>query len=234
MTKPEYVVWTMVAVALAGVVALGVWSRRTPALIVPVAPKTEPDPDRAPTMSEAFDVAGVAEVRTSELLAKPAGELGSFPVVERSGRALNTSELRGRFVVADFIFTNCGGPCPAMTTTMATLQEALKGADDVRLVSFTVDPERDTPKALSEYADRYGADKDRWLFLRAEMPQIREIAYDELHLVASRDTPVVHSTRFGLLDRDGRVRAYYSPTTDANWKTKLLADLDKLRHEPSR
>jgi protein SCO1/2 len=233
MTKPEYAVWAVVAVALAGVVALGVWSRRAP-VAPPAAPAAAPEEDRPPKMSDVFDVAGDAQVRTTELLAAPAGELGSFPCVERSGRAANTSELRGKFVVADFIFTNCGGPCPAMTTTMATLQEALKGADDVRLVSFSVDPERDTPEKLSKYADTYGADKDRWLFLRAEMPQIREIAYDELHLVAARDTPIVHSQQFALLDREGKVRAYYSPMSDPNWRTKLLADLDKLRAGPAK
>jgi protein SCO1 len=232
MTKSEYAVWSVVAVALAGVVALGVWSRRAPA---PVAPeRAAEDPDRAPTMSDAFEVAGDAKPSTTELLAKPAGELGAYPVVERSGRAMSTSDLRGKFVVADFIFTNCGGPCPAMTTTMATLQEALKGADDVLLVSFTVDPERDTPKALSDYADRYGADKDRWLFLRAEMQQIRQIAYDEMHLVASREEPVIHSKQFALLDRAGKVCAYYSPMSDPNWKTKLVADLAKLRGEPAK
>jgi cytochrome oxidase Cu insertion factor (SCO1/SenC/PrrC family) len=233
MTKSEYAVWGVVAVALAGVVALGVWSRRSPPPAAS-APATPAEPERPVKMSDVFEVAGEAQVRTTELLEKPAGELGSFPVVERSGRALSTSELRGKFVVADFIFTNCGGPCPRMTTSMADLQEALKGADDVRLVSFSVDPERDDVKALTEYADRYGADKDKWLFLRAEMPHIREIAYDEFHLVASRDTPIVHSPQFALLDRDGKVRAYYSPMTDAKWKTKLLADLDKLRAGPAK
>jgi len=232
MTKSEYAVWAVVAVALAGVVALGVWSRRAPAK--PAEPPAAAEPERPVKMSDVFEVAGDAPVRTTELLASPAGELGSFPCVERSGRAVDTSELRGKFVVADFIFTNCGGPCPAMTTSMADLQTALKGADDVRLVSFSVDPERDDLKALTEYADRYGAHKDKWLFLRAEMPQIREIAYDELHLVASRDTPIVHSPQFALLDRDGKVRAYYSPMTDAKWQTKLLADLDKLRAGPAK
>jgi cytochrome oxidase Cu insertion factor (SCO1/SenC/PrrC family) len=234
MTKAEYAVWGVVAAALAAVVALGVWARRSPPPAAPAAPPAESGADRPPKMSDAFDVAGVAEKRTTELLASPAGELGEFPCVERSGRAANTSELRGKFVVADLIFTNCGGPCPAMTTTMADLQKALKGADDVVLVSFSVDPERDTPKVLSDYADRYGADKDRWLFLRAELPQLREIAYDELHLVASRDEPVIHSQQFALIDRDGKIRAYYSPMSDPDWKTKLLADLGKLRGGPAK
>src|SRR6187455_2997629 len=98
MTKPEYAVWSVVAVALGGVVALGVWSRR--ARTEPVAPPAQAaapahaEPDRPPKMSDAFEVAGEAPVRTTELLAAPAGELGSFACVERSGRALDTSELR--------------------------------------------------------------------------------------------------------------------------------------------
>jgi protein SCO1/2 len=116
-----------------------------------------------------------------------------------------------------------------MSQQMAELQTALKPFDDVLLVSFTVDPERDTPQVLTEYAQRYGADKDRWLFLRAEMGKLREIAYDQLHLVASRDEPVLHSKQFALLDREGRVVAYYSPSQDKNWQKKLLGDVETLR-----
>jgi protein SCO1/2 len=214
----------VVAVALAGVVALGIWARS------PEKPPAEPAPHvEEPSGRTPFEIVGEAQVRTTELLPEPAGELGSYPVVERSGRETNTSELRGKFVVANFIFTNCGGPCPAMSQQMAELQTALKPFDDVLLVSFTVDPERDTPQVLTEYAQRYGADKDRWLFLRAEMGKLREIAYDQLHLVASRDEPVLHSKQFALLDREGRVVAYYSPSQDKNWQKKLLGDVETLR-----
>jgi protein SCO1/2 len=225
MTKSEYVVWGVVAAALVGVLALAASTRGTPAAKPPVqATRTPPAPESA----------GTAPERTSGLLPAPAGELGDHKVVERSGRETNTSELRGKFVVLDFVFTNCGGPCPVMTAAMGKLQAALGKPADVRLVTFSVDPERDTPKALSDYADRYNADKDLWLFFRTDMDVIREIAYDRMRMVATREEPVVHSNKFALLDPTGRVRGLYSPMTDEKWLAKITADLETLRHEPAK
>src|SRR5262245_43026991 len=215
MTKPEIVVWSVVAVGLAGVVALAALARGPGS-----SRKTEVIREKA-AGDVHVEVGGVAPVKTSELLAQPGNELGDYPCVERSGKATRTSELRGKFVVADFIFTNCGGPCPLMTTAMSKLQDALKGAADVRLVSFSVDPERDPPEVMAKYADQYGADKERWLFLRAELPELREIAYDRLGLVGSREQPILHSPKFALLDRAGRVRGYYSPMTEPGFIDKL-------------
>ena len=224
MTKAEIVIWGIVAAGLAGVVAVAALVRRP-------AAQSDPEPQ---AQDSPFEVGGVAPVKTSELLPQPGSELGDYPCVERSGKETRTSELRGKFVVVDFIFTNCGGPCPLMSEAMSKLQKALEGADDVRLVSFSVDPDRDTPEVLAKYAERYGADKEQWLFLRAELPQLREIAYDRLGLVGSREQPIIHSPKFALLDREGRVRGYYSPMTDPTFITTMLKDLDKLRAEPVR
>jgi protein SCO1 len=237
MTKSEIVVWGLVAAGLAGVVALAAFVRSPSAAPRVEAPAAAAPADDAPSQDEEperVELAGVAPQKTTELLPQPGGELGDYACVERSGRATRTSELRGKFLVVDFIFTNCGGPCPRMTEAMSKLQAALGKADDVQLVSFSVDPERDTPEALSKYADGYGADKERWLFLRAELPEIREIAYDRLGLVGSREQPIIHSPKFALLDRTGRVRGYYSPMTDPAFISTLLKDLDKLRAEPVR
>src|SRR5262245_18256439 len=228
MTKPEIVVWSVVAVGLAGDVALAALTRGPGS-----SRKTEVIREKA-AGNVHVEVGGVAPVKTSELLPQPGSELGDSQCVECSGKATRTSALRGKFVVVDFIFTNCAGPCPLMTEAMSKLQAAVKDADDVRLVSFSVDPERDTPEALAKYAERFGADKDRWLFLRAEMPEIREIAYDRLGLVGSREQPVIHSPKFALLDREGRVRGYYSPMTDGGFIDKILRDLVTLRAEPAK
>jgi len=216
MTKPEVATWSVVALALAGVVAFAALARRP-----------------AKTGGEE-ESAGLAPEKTSELLEAPGGELGDLPAVERSGRAMTTGELRGKFVVADFIFTNCAGTCPAMSLQMAALAKSVKGMDDVRLVSFSVDPARDTPEKLSEYADRYGADKNQWLFLRCEQKVIAEIGRDRLGLWPMPEDVGMHSSLFVLLDKGGRVRALYSALKDEKWAPKLLSDLEKLRHEPAR
>jgi protein SCO1/2 len=229
MTRTETIVWGIVALALAAVIALAVGAR--------VGREAPPAPAPAPTPEEPMEVVqlgGEAPEKKSELLPASPGDFGDVPCTERSGRAMRTSDLKGRFVVADFIFTYCGGPCPAMSGRMNALAEATKAAKDLVLVTFTVDPDKDTPAELAKYADRFGADKERWLFLHCERPALQEIAYDHLKIVTDRNDLFTHSTQFVVADRTGRIRAYYSPLSDKKWLEKLQADLDILRGEPAK
>jgi len=148
---------------------------------------------------------------------RPAGVLGQAPqfeLTERSGAAVSTAGLAGRVWVVDFIFTHCAGPCPLMSTRMARLQTAVQDLQDVRLVSISVDPERDTPQRLSEYADRYRADPDKWLFLSGDFEVIRTTAVDGFKL-GSLDDPIIHSDRFVLVDALGAIRGYFDSTEPA-------------------
>lgn len=227
MMKSETVVWSLVAVALCGVVVL--------AALVGVSRKADVEPAPHPSPeAEPVEDAGVSAPRTSELLPASPGSIGDYACEERSGRALRTSALRGKFTVANFIFTSCSGTCLPMSTQMARLQKASGGAEDLRLVSFTVDPEIDTPERLAKYAREFEADADRWWFLRCTKEDVVRIAYDEARLVKSPDEIVLHSDKFVLLDDDGAIRAYYSPLQDERWIEKLLADVETLRREPGR
>jgi protein SCO1 len=220
MTKTAIVTWTLFAAALAGVVVFALYARRG-----------AESGETAPSVARDEELGGVAPEKTSELLSSAADSIGADPCVDESGRALNTADLRGKFVVANFIFTTCSGICPPMSSRMESLQSAMKDVVDLRLVSFTVDPEKDTPAVLAEYARRYHADPARWTFLRCEKPALQDIAYDRMHVVHSRDTPVLHASKFVLLDKAGRLRAYYSPLDDDKWIEKLRGDLEKLRAE---
>src|SRR5437867_913183 len=86
------------------------------------------------------------------------GEVADFALTERSGETVHRADLLGKVWVAAFGFTRCTGPCPQVSGTMARLQAELAGQPDVRLVSFSVDPDHDTPEVLREYAQRFGAD----------------------------------------------------------------------------
>src|SRR5690625_5273679 len=99
--------------------------------------------------------------------AQMTGNVGEFSAITQSGEDFNVTDLEGHYWVADFIFTNCTTVCLPMTANMVKLQGMLdeEGLDDVKLVSFSVDPERDTPEVLTEYAEEYGADLDRWTFV---------------------------------------------------------------------
>lgn len=143
------------------------------------------------------------------------GPAPEFSLVERSGRAVSARDLRGQIWIADFIYTKCQDTCPLQSRAMAALQADLKAHGDVRSVSITVDPLTDTPALLSQYADRYGADPERWLFLTGELRQIRRIVQDGFRLSAApvdgqtADPVIFHSARFVLMDRDGEIRGYY-------------------------
>ena len=100
------------------------------------------------------------------------GSVPELSLVERSGKTINLAALRGKVWVADFIYTSCTDTCPLQTVDMAKLQEQWKKNSDFESVSFSVDPERDTPRALTRYAERFNADAKRWLFLTAGRGEI--------------------------------------------------------------
>ncbi len=160
------------------------------------------------------------------------GTAPEFDFIERSGKQLGSQMLRGRVWVVDFIFTHCAGPCPIMTATMARLQSAIEDLPDVRLVSISVDPDRDTPEVLAGYADRYGADKNRWLFLTGDLAAIKKVTVDGFKL-GSKDDPILHSDRFVLVDKAGRIRGYFD-SMEEDVIDRLLAAIRVLRWEGDR
>src|SRR5262245_3008746 len=98
--------------------------------------------------------------------------VGDFALTERSGRTVTNADLLGKVWVASFVFTRCTGPCPQVSGTVARLQKDLEGEKDVRLVTFTVDPEHDNANELREYAAHFGAYPDRWLFLTGKEQEV--------------------------------------------------------------
>lgn len=158
-----------------------------------------------------------------------------FSLTERDGDSLGIADLRGNLWVADFIFTRCGGTCPIMTTNMGEIQQALlqRGYGDVKLVSFTVDPQYDTPEVLRTYAEGYGARAGVWYFITGPGEAIQSLATKGFHLSAATgeagtDDGIVHSIRFVLVDRLGQIRAYYEGTDDGVIP-HLLEDIKYLR-----
>ena len=167
------------------------------------------------------------------------GHVPDFSLIERSGRAVSLADLKGQVWVADFVFTHCAGPCPLLSRRMQSLQEPLADHPAVRLVSFSVDPERDTPEVLADYAKRYGAG-ERWLFLTGEKEPLYWLIMDGFKLgvddgsalTAGAPGPgtITHSTRFVLVDREARIRAYYDGSSD-DIAAQLLPDIQALLRE---
>ncbi len=157
------------------------------------------------------------------------GTVPDFELVERSGRLVRAADLKGRPWIADFVYTRCDGVCPALSARMARLQERLTA--DVSLVSFSVDPAHDTPAVLRDYASRFRAAPDRWLFLTGDVATVRSLVSEGFHLAiagADHGGPITHSDRIALVDRDLRIRRYYDGMDD-DWIESVLRDLESLR-----
>lgn len=112
------------------------------------------------------------------------GTVPDFALIERSGRPITRQDLQGLVWAANFFYTNCPDTCPLQSARMARLQQDFADDHDVRLVSISVDPEHDTPDVLRDYAQRFGADPERWLFLTGDKAAIYRLAQEGFHLSA--------------------------------------------------
>ncbi|MBI3269854.1 MAG: DUF420 domain-containing protein [Planctomycetes bacterium] len=171
-----------------------------------------------------------AAARAGPLPPELPGVLPPFTFQERGGRTVRAEDLRGSSWIADFIFTRCGGPCPRLTGEMARLQRELPGS--VRLVTFTVDPEHDTPEVLARYAEFAGANPERWLFLSGPKAELHRLIGEGFHLTAEDqpadpENPFLHDTRFVLVDDSGRIRGYYL-VDDPEALARLRSDARRL------
>ena len=135
------------------------------------------------------------------------GQAPEFSLTERSKAPFSNANLKGKPWIADFIFTSCAGQCPVMSLHMKRLQTLFPKETGMQLVSFTVDPDRDSPEILSEYANRYEAKPDQWFFLTGPKTEINRILKG--FLLSGAEEPAMHSTRFILVDRQGKIRGYY-------------------------
>lgn len=159
------------------------------------------------------------------------GPVPSFQLIDQSGAPFGSLQLLGKIWIADFVYSTCPGPCPMISSRMAELQKPLRDTD-VKLVSFSVDPQHDTPPVLRDYAAKLGAQPGRWYFLTGDKGQIYRLSRDGFKLAAADGEAAgpIHSTRMVLVDRRGEIRGYYD-ATDADAVTRLLADANHLLRE---
>jgi protein SCO1/2 len=165
------------------------------------------------------------------------GEAPEFQLTERTGAPFSRADLAGSVWVADFIFTRCPGMCPLLSTRMATLQQQFQGEEGrpMRLVSFSVDPEWDTPERLREYAEKYHAHPSRWMFLTGPAQTMTQLIIQGFRLSvapaqAGSQEPILHSDRLVLVDPFFRIRGYYHGS-DAEDFDKLQRDIGVLLRE---
>jgi protein SCO1/2 len=155
---PHILLWSMLGIVLVGVVGIGVWS------LVWDAPIKQ--------LSSGLSAAHLPVY----------GAVPDFALIDQNGHPVGKSDLDGKVWIASFLFTNCPDECPLLTAEMARLQSDTAHIADLRLVSISVDPDRDTPAVLSQYAERFNANPGRWLFLTGDKRAIYRLAREGFRL----------------------------------------------------
>ena len=179
----------------------------------------------------AVTVLAVQEQIARRALGEPLAALPAFRLIDQTGQPVTLETFGGRPWVVDFIFTRCGGQCPLLTQRMKKLAGMLpKG---VRLVSLSVDPEYDRPEILAAYAQERGAVDPRWSFLTGNPDDVRALIRAGFLLALEpgqpdSQEPILHSTRFVLVDGRGQVRRYAEAFDDAALES-LARDAGRLR-----
>jgi protein SCO1 len=186
----------------------------------------------------AATIVGVATAffvtRLSARLSRPlimAGAVPDFALTNQLGQPFGLTNLLGHVWVADVIFTRCPMSCERMSQRMRVLQDELGSRSPVRFLSVTADPVNDTPDILRKYAERHGADANRWTFVTGVKSNVYKLAVDGLKFVVrdkteDKTTPddlFIHSTKFVLVDKHGQIRGYFEGTDEEERKQLVMA-----------
>ena len=161
------------------------------------------------------------------------GQLEAFELTDQRGAPFTAKELDGRVSIVNLIFTRCPTVCPVVTLKMRNLGRELP-TDGVQMVSFTVDPDFDSPKQLARFAERHRADRSDWFFVTGDPEQLEQRIQSSLKIGLERrgnsaaGVPnIVHGTHFVLVDQERRIRGYYD-SADPDRLQTLVEDVQRL------
>lgn len=187
----------------------------------------------------------LAEAKASPSVSDPKGmgHIGEFALTERSGKTITNKDLLGQPWAVDFVFTRCAGQCLAITTNMAKLQRELDGAP-VRLVTISVDPRFDTPEVLQNYADNFGADPDKWLFLTGDRDYVYRLLFGYFRQLVKelegdqrkKGFEVIHTSDVLHINAEGDIVGKYNGMNTAEMaqlRRALLDEAEQLAKSPS-
>lgn len=162
----------------------------------------------------------------------PVASLGEWSLVDQNGQAISNETLKGEVWIASVFFSRCATVCPPQQESFS---KVLKHVDDlrapdkklIRLVSFTVDAEYDTPAVLKRYASRFGWDGPRWSFVSGDEAKLKDLLVKRMFIEVGDKTElpgelfdIAHTSRFVLIDQNGDVRGYW--TTDDLGRGNLI------------
>lgn len=160
--------------------------------------------------------------------------IADFQLTNQQGNKSTSEEWKGKIIVANFFFTHCPVVCPKMTANLKKVQAAFAGKKDLMLISFTVDPERDSADQLKKFAQRFNIDGSNWQLLTGSKQEIYRLARKSFQVVATDGDggadDFIHSDQLILIDTKKRIRGYYEGTEEKE-TAQLIKDIKKLEHE---
>ncbi|MBR9830745.1 SCO family protein [bacterium] len=140
-----------------------------------------------------------------------------FEFIDQNGQLFSSKALEDKIYVANFFFATCPTICPKMSTNMLQVQDRFQDRDDFRLLSFTVNPEHDTPEVLKEYAEKVHATDGVWTFLTGNKDSIYSVGFNGYFVSAQKDSIApggfLHSSNLMLIDGEGRLRGVFDGTS---------------------
>jgi protein SCO1 len=223
-----FVLWGAVFVAL-----FFLWKQRS------LEPAEESEPGSALVKIEGVGSSNVPGDKESEVhepveikITWPENGVRDFALTDSRNETLSKNDLLGKPWIASFIFTRCAGPCPRVAAAFKELQKRYP-EPNMNLVTFTVDPENDTPEVLTKFASFWEADLKRWFFLTGDKDTIYNMVHkDFLMPVAPSPDPtpgweIIHTTNICLVDKTGRVVGKYNSLKEDEIAL-LRRDLDAL------
>lgn len=164
-------------------------------------------------------------------------KIPDFKLISQAGRTVTQQDLNNSVYVANFFFASCRDVCKKMTTQLTRVQEAFPNNPEVKLVSHTVDPERDTVATLKQYAEMYGANQKQWYFLTGPKPEIYKLAQEGYKLTAMQAPSItpdfIHSEKLILVDKQKHVRGIYDGTSSED-VDRLIVEIKVLLQEPAQ
>ncbi|HYK47597.1 MAG TPA: SCO family protein [Parafilimonas sp.] len=175
-----------------------------------------------------YGEAGINTSKSTEHHVQP------FTLEDQDGKTFTLADIKNKIVVVDFFFTSCTSVCPKMTMALKDVADAFRDDDNVALISFTVDPETDDPARLKWYIHQLNISSPHWTFLTGDKPEIYRLARRSFFLTASDGdggpNDFIHSDKLVLIDKEKRVRGYYTGTDEKAVK-QLMTDIKKLKYE---
>ncbi len=162
-------------------------------------------------------------------------KIGLFSFTDQTNQAYGLKDVKGKVFVAEYFFTNCGTICPKMTAQMERVQQRFNGNNELKILSFTVDPTNDTVARMAEYAKLHKVNNKQWHFLTGTQEELYRIARRYFFILKPAEvknqgdvgSDFIHTNNFVLVDKQQRIRGYYDGTSEKE-VDQLMKDIERL------